>query len=76
VLTSKDIRVARKEASEWNEFLKYFEEVYNHSFAPRGYNRDVALTVFMQAGCSAPALTAENNDTSDESSEPDGDYIS
>lgn len=67
MLTAQEIKEARDEASKWNKYLTYFEEVYNHSFAPRGYSRSAALIAVATLDFGMPGEIIKDDDGSDES---------
>lgn len=64
MLTDKEIQEAREEAKKWDNYLMWFEEVYNHCFAPRGYGRDAALIAVatLQFGTPMPANEDDDRD--------------
>lgn len=62
MLTPRDIRAARREASDWREVLNYCEEIYNHSFALRGLSFETAMIVMASYNFSIPVKVDEDGD--------------
>lgn len=65
MLTPKDIRAARKDASEWVEVINYLEEVHNHSFALRGISFETALLVMVTNEFRIPVKVNDGDEDGD-----------
>jgi hypothetical protein len=54
VLTPEGKQAAIEEAKEWEEFLEWFDVLYEHSFQKFKYTKGTALEVYLMSNCVPP----------------------